>query len=77
MEYEEKYYLNGNKLIEDFLADHSRYQIVIRGNRLIIMDNKRNADIIEMRFNENNKAEIQAKIEGICNSLNNEEIIIR
>ena len=77
MEYEERYELNTNKLIEDFLLDNSRYEVIIRGKKLSIHDNKRNHDVIEMRFDDTNKIEIQAKIEGICESLNNGEIIIR
>jgi len=77
MEYEEKYVLDTNKLMEDFLLDNSRYEVVIRGKKLKIHDNKTNHDIIEMKFNDDNKIEIQAKIEGICDSLNNGEIIMR
>lgn len=77
MEYEEKYVLDTNKLMEDFLLDNSRYEVIIRGKKLTIRDNKTNRDIVEMKFDNNNKTEIQAKIEGICDSLNNGEILIR
>ena len=77
MAYTEKLVLDTEKVIKDFLLDHARYQIVIRGQRLIIEDAKTNKDIIEMKFNEENKQEIQAKIEGICQSLNEGEIIIK
>lgn len=77
MEYREKYILNTNKLMQDFLESHCRYEVVVRGRRLFITDKKFNTDIIEMRYDETNKAEIQAKIEGICASLNNDEILIR
>lgn len=77
MAYEEKLILNIDKAMNDFLADNCRYEITIRGQRLIIFDKKRHNDIVEMKFNEENRQEIQAKIEGICKSLNDGEIIIK
>lgn len=77
MAYKEKLVLDTEKIIKDFLLDNARYQVVIRGQRLIIEDAKTNKDVVEMKFNEENKQEIQAKIEGICASLNNGEIIMR
>jgi hypothetical protein len=77
MAYREKLVLDTEKVIKDFLLDNARYQIVIRGQRLIIEDAKTNKDVVEMKFDEENKQEVQTKMEGICASLNNGEIIMR
>lgn len=69
--------INTEAMINDFLSDSTRYQIVIRGQRMLITDMVQHKDIVEMKFNNNTKALVQQEMEQICSRLNNNEILIR
>jgi len=69
--------INVEAMIDDFLNDSARYQIVIRGQRMLITDMVKHKDIVEMKFNADTKSLVQEEMEQICTRLNNNEIIVR
>lgn len=70
------YILDTNEMTNHFLAENTRYQIVIRGERMFINDIIKHKDVVEMKFTPETKQLVQEEMEQICNKLNNNEIII-
>lgn len=59
-----------------FLQDQVRYQLVVRGRKLVIYDTLTLADKIHRYFTEENKEEVQEQMKTLCELLNKDDIIL-